>query len=408
MHDILNSGQMWFGAPVRKLKAGNRRPVAVPDSLSVPKDSIPVIINVLGNDFDPENDAISIVSATAIYGSVVINGDDTLSYTPLVGFIGADTITYVIEDELQQVHSSTVTIEVLSPTLEVIVEPDNSLTVDAEIGPIDIDINMPAAAAGSFQTDTALLSGGPVNLKPPQISGALTEGGLLSATEGLWIWDITAGVPSQTWQWRRNGADITGATGATYTIQAGDLGQSISVAHSIADLNGSTTSESFAVGGTFVPGDDALLLGWWDASDATTITHSSQAVSVWADKSGGPDLTQTFSPQMPETGVRTINGLNVIDFNGGRLMQSNRTFPASGNVAFHMALAIDSVSNLYEAVLAVDATNDFQIDAGSSTQFDGRLNMAGIGSTLSLSGGPFSGGLVLSAVFLVVLRSNSP
>ena len=55
------------------------------------------------------------------------------------------------------------------------------------------------------------------------------------------------------------------------------------------------------------------LLAWWDASDATTITESSGAVSEWADKSGnGYDLDGTG--HTPTTGTRTQNGLNVIDF----------------------------------------------------------------------------------------------
>ena len=64
-----------------------------------------------------------------------------------------------------------------------------------------------------------------------------------------------------------------------------------------------------------------------------------------------------------------------------------------------MALEIDNITDLYEAILAVEGTNDFQIDAGSSTQFDGRVNPAGIGALTPLSGGPFSGGMILSAIF---------
>lgn len=56
---------------------------------------------------------------------------------------------------------------------------------------------------------------------------------------------------------------------------------------------------------------------WFDASDASTITESGGAVSQWDDKSGnGYDLTQATGANQPLTGSRTLNGLNVLDFNG--------------------------------------------------------------------------------------------
>lgn len=80
-------------------------------------------------------------------------------------------------------------------------------------------------------------------------------------------------------------------------------------------------------------------------------------------------------------------------------MLANLGLPASGDVAFHAALLIDGTASAFAALLSIEAANDFQIDAGSDTVFDGRLNMAGIGPSVTLTGGPFAGALVLSAVF---------
>lgn len=56
---------------------------------------------------------------------------------------------------------------------------------------------------------------------------------------------------------------------------------------------------------------------WLDASDLTTITESSGAVSEWRDKSGnGYAFTQSTSTLQPATGTTTLNGLNVIKFDG--------------------------------------------------------------------------------------------
>jgi len=71
--------------------------------------------------------------------------------------------------------------------------------------------------------------------------------------------------------------------------------------------------------GTDVPWTPADLspAAWYDAADAATITASSGAVSEWQDKSGnGNHATQATSTAQPTTGTRTLNGLNVIDFDG--------------------------------------------------------------------------------------------
>ena len=47
---------------------------------------------------DEDNNDFSIISATAENGSVVINDDGTITYTPNAGFEGTDTVTFVISD----------------------------------------------------------------------------------------------------------------------------------------------------------------------------------------------------------------------------------------------------------------------------------------------------------------------
>jgi hypothetical protein len=56
---------------------------------------------------------------------------------------------------------------------------------------------------------------------------------------------------------------------------------------------------------------------WLDASDTSTITSSSGAVSNWLDKSTNAyNFAQSTSTYKPTTGTRTINSKNVIDFDG--------------------------------------------------------------------------------------------
>lgn len=56
---------------------------------------------------------------------------------------------------------------------------------------------------------------------------------------------------------------------------------------------------------------------WLDASDATTITSVGAAVSQWDDKSGnGNHASQAVGVNQPSTGIDTVNGLNVLTFDG--------------------------------------------------------------------------------------------
>ena len=56
---------------------------------------------------------------------------------------------------------------------------------------------------------------------------------------------------------------------------------------------------------------------WLDAADLSTITESGGAVSQWDDKSGnGYHAVQATGSEQPVTGTRTLNGRNVLDFDG--------------------------------------------------------------------------------------------
>jgi len=55
---------------------------------------------------------------------------------------------------------------------------------------------------------------------------------------------------------------------------------------------------------------------WLDASDTSTITQSGGAVSQWDNKGSLENFSQGTVSYQPTTGASTLNGLNVLDFNG--------------------------------------------------------------------------------------------
>jgi len=75
----------------------NTAPVAVNDSAST-DDRTAIVIKVLANDTDADGQTLSVSSATAVRGTVAIQADQSIRYTPAVGFNGTDTISYTITD----------------------------------------------------------------------------------------------------------------------------------------------------------------------------------------------------------------------------------------------------------------------------------------------------------------------
>ncbi|WP_420011133.1 Ig-like domain-containing protein [Tateyamaria sp.] len=116
----------------------NDAPVANDDTASVDEDGS-VNIDVLGNDTDIDNTAaeLSVVTADALNGTVVVEADGTLTYTPDDDFNGTDTITYTITDG-DKTSTASVTVTV-NPVNDAPVANDDSATVD-EDGSVNIDV----------------------------------------------------------------------------------------------------------------------------------------------------------------------------------------------------------------------------------------------------------------------------
>ena len=93
----------------------NVAPSAFDDVASTDEGS-PVTVGVLDNDSDPAgaNDPFTVTAVTqGANGSVVINGDGTLTYSPNAGFSGTDSFTYTESDGDGGVSTATVAVTVV-------------------------------------------------------------------------------------------------------------------------------------------------------------------------------------------------------------------------------------------------------------------------------------------------------
>jgi len=76
----------------------NQPPVAS-DDYDTTNTGIAITVNILRNDHDPENGALTITLCTnPLHGTVMINNDSTITYTPFPGFSGSDSLCYTICD----------------------------------------------------------------------------------------------------------------------------------------------------------------------------------------------------------------------------------------------------------------------------------------------------------------------
>ncbi|WNO10367.1 retention module-containing protein [Teredinibacter sp. KSP-S5-2] len=78
--------------------AVNDAPVAVNDGITSTNVNAPITLNLLSNDYDVDGDSISFYSVTANRGTLVVNPDNTITYTPPSDYVGRDFISYTITD----------------------------------------------------------------------------------------------------------------------------------------------------------------------------------------------------------------------------------------------------------------------------------------------------------------------
>ena len=106
MHDDVRMDQgeylavdnVFVGTDTSPVNGSNSSPVAINDSAELIQDSF-IDIEVLANDFDPDGDALEITNLSgASNGSISINSDKTIRYTPNPAYFGVDTFTYELSD----------------------------------------------------------------------------------------------------------------------------------------------------------------------------------------------------------------------------------------------------------------------------------------------------------------------
>ncbi|MEM0935349.1 MAG: hypothetical protein AAGJ91_05525 [Pseudomonadota bacterium] len=128
--------------------------------------------------------------------------------------------------------------------------PRNTLELATGADPLTLTITAPAAFAGSRVFSPSDLSTGPVVLAAPELTGSVNVDQTVDVQRAIWAYDGTADEPTLAWQWRADGVDIPGATGPSYSPNAGQSGVGLSVVETASDAFGarSVASPEITVG----------------------------------------------------------------------------------------------------------------------------------------------------------------
>jgi hypothetical protein len=140
------SGDMATALVTVSVTSVNDAPVAVDDSAAMPENGT-LTLDVLANDYDVEGDSLTVTAVTtATHGLVVINPDNTVTYTPDVGFAGSDSFGYTISDGNGGSDTAVMTITVTAGNEnpiavdDVVTTPeDTAVVIDVLANDTDVD-----------------------------------------------------------------------------------------------------------------------------------------------------------------------------------------------------------------------------------------------------------------------------
>jgi len=197
----------------------NDPPRAVDDAATTPPD-VPVQVNVLANDSDPDGDALTVSAydpSSTQGGPVSCTAAGVCTYTPPTGFTGTDVFTYTASDGHGGTGTATVTI-----TVNPVNDPPRAVD-DAATTPPDVPVQINVLVNDSDPDGDALTVS--------DYDSSSTQGGPVSCT---------------------------GAGVCTYTPPTGFTGTDV-FTYTASDGHGGTATASVRITVTVVPPTEHLL-----------------------------------------------------------------------------------------------------------------------------------------------------
>ncbi|NEP50516.1 MAG: tandem-95 repeat protein [Moorea sp. SIO3C2] len=220
--------------------AANDSPIAADDTANTGENTA-VNINVLANDLDPEGDALSVtINEQGLNGTVTVNQDSTITYTPNNGFIGFDRFTYQISDGTNPAVTATVDLEVTRANESpVVTDTNNNTATTAANTPVTLDVLSNFADPDGDPLTFAIVT------NPNNGTAAVNDNGTPNdATDDFIIYTPNA--------------DFTGTDSLTFEVSDGNGGTSTATANITIEESTPTTPLTQNADNTFTINGDTL------------------------------------------------------------------------------------------------------------------------------------------------------
>ncbi|MFY9826644.1 MAG: Ig-like domain-containing protein, partial [Thermoanaerobaculia bacterium] len=266
----------------------NNAPVANTDTAMVAEDGT-ISVNVLANDTDPDGDTLTVASVTqGTHGTVSINPDQTVQYTPVSNYNGPDTFTYTISDGNGESATANVTITVTAVN-------------DAPVANADA-----ATVAEDGNVSVAVLS----NDTDPD-GDTLTVASVIQGTHG------TVSInPDQTVKYTP-AANYNGSDTFTYTISDGNGGSATAtVTVTVTAVNDAPVANADAATVAEDGNVSVAVLANDTDPDGDILTVASVTQGTHGTVSINPDKTVRYTPAANYNGSDTFT-YTISDGHGG-------------------------------------------------------------------------------------------
>ena len=270
-------------------------PVAVDDGATLTEDGPATTVDLLANDTDADNDALTVtaIDTSAVsLGAVLDNGDGTITYTPDPDANGTDTLTYTLDDGTGGTDSATVTITIVPVADSPVAVADDYATEESTL--------LSRAAPGVLANDSDP-DGNALTVDTTPVSD-VTNGTLILSSDGAFDYTPDPGFVG-TDQFTYEVQDGTGRVDqavVTVTVDSGitALGYYLGTSGSDAD------NWSFSPTPVGIPGPEPDHDG--DGKAGLTISSSNQSLTE-TDGDKYQSWSLTTSAPLPLNGPLTVD-----------------------------------------------------------------------------------------------------
>ncbi|MYM56842.1 S8 family serine peptidase [Thalassovita mangrovi] len=203
-------------------------------------------------------------------------GDGSDRIVEAIGAAGTDVLRF------EDLAREDVTFYRHGGTLEILLSDDAMISVDAQLdgGGLETIVFLGGGTMNSDEIAAAIVNRAPTG--SVTISGTATEDQVLTASNTLADED---GLGTVSYQWQRDGGNISGATSATYTLTQADVGAAITVTASYTDGGGTAESVTSAATAAVTNVNDAPT-GSVSISGIATEDQVLTASNTLADEDG--------------------------------------------------------------------------------------------------------------------------